>query len=318
MIHRGSVLALLAASLASCGSFERTASRYAHAERVAAETVRPGGTLAYRLCRKSASYAYLEERLGLGRNGASARPLAWSAWYATAQAEPASASPGSAAPVWEAYCRELDQTGAVFHATALALRDYADAIESLSDAREFDPTGLDRTASGGATIASSLGASAGVVSASKGVGSAASTFAGVVVGLYREHEVKSFVAKSDRVVQTVLTKLEDYVDALATELALADRRRLAVLRAVDARRDASGAFLPEAELANVEELATDRGEDLAAMHVQLASYARLLKAVGSAHEALAAAAGSCRKDARAKEAIAKLEIELNRLRDARE
>ncbi len=316
MIRRGPWLVVLAASVASCGSFDRTASRYAHAEWAATETVRPGGTLAYRLCRKSAAYAYLEERLGLGRNGASAHPLAWSAWYATAQAEPA--SPGAAAPTWEAYCHELDQTGAVFHAAVLALREYADAIESLSDAREFDPTGLDQTASGGATIASSLGASAGVVSASKGVGSAASAFAGVVVGLYREHELKHFVAKSDRAVQTMLIKLGDYVGALGAELVLAERRRLAVLHAVDARRDAAGAFLPEAELANLEELSTDRGEELLAMHARLAGYARLLKSVGVAHEALAVAAGSCRKEHGAKEAISNLELELNRLRDARE
>jgi hypothetical protein len=284
--------------LCSCGSYDRLARQVAEGEVAAAESLRHDGALAYALCRQEATHAYLQMRLGLGREGPVASPLPFRAWY-----DKETAARGPSGPVtWSTYCQELDQTGVVFHAGVLSLRDYAVAVAALADGKDFDGSGLAKSGEAVASVAERLSAPGAVVSASKSVGSAAASLSGVVVQELRTRALKSIVGRAAPHFAKVVGSLGAYLDALDAERRLVLHHRDVNLAALDTRRDASGAFTPAAEATLAVELAQGTDDPLARTERALARDKALLAQAGAVHAELAAAAEDHRREASTRQA----------------
>ena len=94
-----------------CGNYAASASKIAHAQVDVAEKLRMESRLAYRLCQQTATYTYIQIRLGLLPVGRAGIGLPFSSWYAREGA--ARDAQGRAIP-WAHYCQELDRTGILY------------------------------------------------------------------------------------------------------------------------------------------------------------------------------------------------------------
>jgi hypothetical protein len=319
------LVATLSLATASCFRFPPYASRYAHGERAVLDSLRPGSTLAYKLCRKSAAYAYLADLLGVSltaktsaKMGSRASVRTWPDWYGTTDAVPAVAATSAKPTSWSSYCKDLDATGIVYHQALLALRDYATVVESMADAQDYDPSSVSKVVEVSMGVIGKLGATSDVVSTAQSIGAATASLTTFIIKVYRDGELKKTVTLGDPFVQQTVSKLSRYVDALDDELNVAESRRDAVLAAIEHQREVDGRFTNEAFFANVLETATDRGEEFVETHQKLARNKRVLVAIGKAHTALAKVAGSHTHDPELTAALTLLEAEVLHLRDARD
>jgi hypothetical protein len=242
-----------------------------------------------------------------------AAPLPFPTWVERATAKKAPAGPVP----WATYCRSLDDTGIIYHDAVLVLRDYGHAIESLSDAKDFDGSGLQKAGDGAGTVASTLLHAPGVTGAASGIGSAASTAAGVILGLVRVHELRKLIHDGAPAAGRVVTALEAYMDALETERVLVASHRNNVLKAIDARRDGSGAFLPSAEGAIAYDLSRQGAVRLAATERRIAADKELLRKIGRALATLANASDNSDAECAARDEAAALERAVDDLRRQR-
>jgi len=199
----------------------------------------------------------------------------------------------------------------------LALRAYAEAIESLADAKDFDGTGLAQVSNGAASLAGALSAPGALVSAAKTAGGAMSAFAAFIVDRYRLHEIKAFVREADPHVSRAVESLRAYLVALEDEGTLASRRRDIVMRAIESRREASGEMSPLADFALGCDLARNADDRLTRFRTDLDDYRSLLASVREAHAGLAAAAGSYQGQAPARKSVVALVKILRNLHDRR-
>jgi len=281
--------ALLAttAILPGCAARSELASQVARADVDGAELLRRDGTLALALCQDEAAYAYLEMLLGIGREGAVATPPTFPSWYERARA---AASPAGEPITWKGYCHSLDETGVVYHDAVLVLRGYGRAIESLSEGKDFDGSGLENAGSGASSVAGALHASS-VASAAQSAGSAASTAAGVIVGFTRARELNHLLSRGAPAAKDVVGSLRAYLAALESERKLVAFHRDAVLKATDARRDSNGAFTAAAEATIAFDLARDGATRLLRLEQQIAADDALLAKMSDALVALGQSAG---------------------------
>jgi hypothetical protein len=295
-----------------CSSYNRVASQVAHAQVECAEAVRRDASEAYWLCTREAAYAYYEMRLGLGRRGPVSTPPTFLAWYGSEQA----GHDAAGRPVaWKAYCQALDDTGTVYHQAVIALRQYAAAIEGLSDAHDFDASGLSSAGSGAGSIAATLSGSTSIQSTAQGIGAAASTLASLVVDQMRTGRLKTLIARAAPNTASLIDHLRDYLDALEAERQNVARQRSDILKILDARRDAAGELTLAAEASLGFDLTADVGDRLTSLAKQLAQDKELLGTVAEALAALATASAFSDREKEAKAAAAALERAVSALRD---
>ena len=311
MTGRGGGLAagLALCLVAGCG-YGGLAAETARAQSRAAEMVRRDSAIAYSLCRDQAHLAYLQARLGLGREGPLGQPPPFHAWYATAPATRSGAS-------WVRYCGELDQTGTVYHASVLALRDYARAVAALAEGEDFDGSGLAKVGENAASFADRLSASGAVVSTIKGAGSAASALSAAVVKELRTQAVRTLIAGSIDEATAVTRSLRDYLAALEDERRLTLHRREIVARAIEARREPGGPLSAAAELAIAFDMAASSEARFARIGRIIAEDVELLGRIEGAQRALAAAAVRSEEMKAAKQASVALQRAIDELADAR-
>jgi hypothetical protein len=297
----GSRLLLIALALlggSACGHFDEVAGVIAHAQGLGSSIARQSAGLAHQLCREGATYAYFEMMLGIGQHGPVAKPAAFSAWYAV---EEAARDPAGQSQSWQQYCDELRQTGPIYDGALVALWDYTRALEELARGEKFDGSGLEKLGGSIASIANTLAPKTSIGSAAKTSGAVAKKLAEVVVGVARRRQLKKLVLRAAPHVTAVSNALRDYLGGLEAERELALHRRQLVLRAVDARRDVSGAFTPAAQAALAFDLSNDAEERLGRYERQLAHDRALLLEIARVHATLAAAAvnSDCERQARA-------------------
>jgi hypothetical protein len=268
---RPPALALALALLSgACGHFDEVASQVARAQGAGASIARRNANLAYRMCREESSYAYFELVLGISRHGLVERPAVYATWY---ESEPAALDASGQSQTWRQYCEELSTAGVIFDGAALALREYAAALEELAGGQEFDAAGL----------------------------AVACKFAEVVVKLVRTRKLKKLVLRAAPQVTALSNALRDYLDGLEAERKLVAHHRNVVLKVVDARRDPAGGFTPAGHAALAFDLSSQGEERLSYYERELARDRALLLELAHAHAALAAAALSsdCERSARA-------------------
>jgi hypothetical protein len=306
------VCAVVAVGTTGCGHFNELAGSYAHTEERALAGVRHASTLALTLCQANATQAYLQMRLGLGSRGDLASPPSWGTWYRTQPAE------GTASSAWLGYCNELDATGRVFDDAVVVLGVYGAAMQALAEAKDFDASGLDQVASGASTAIEALGATSGVVSTAKSIGSPLTSITTFVADQIRQRDLEAFVTKADPIVQTMATALRNYVDALETERLLAQQRCSVVLRAIDARRNQDGMFTTGAEEANTFELARAETCEFRILKTKLIQYGTALQQLSHAHSALARAAKHAASDKQAANGVNDFATTLRQLGQTRE
>jgi hypothetical protein len=297
------VVALAATGGAACGHFAEVAGEVAYAQGAGASTVRRNAGLAYRLCREESAYAYFEMTLGISRHGPVAKPATFAAWY---QVEEAAKNAAGQSQSWAHYCDELGQTGPVYDAAALALREYARALQSLAQGGEFDGAGLERLGGSVANIANTLAPQTSVAAAAKTTGAVAKKLAEVVVAVARTRQLKKLILRAAPHVTAVSSALRDYLDALEAERKLALHHRDVVLRAIDGRRDAAGAFTSAAQAALAFDLSNGAEERLQRYARALSLDRALLLEIAHAHATLAAAALDAKCEPRAKADAAQL------------
>jgi hypothetical protein len=296
---RPPALALALALLSgACGHFDEVASQVARAQGAGASIARRNANLAYRMCREESSYAYFELVLGISRHGLVERPAVYATWY---ESEPAALDASGQSQTWRQYCEELSTAGVIFDGAALALREYAAALEELAGGQEFDAAGLEKLGGSVASTANTFAPKTSIGSAAKTTGAVASKFAEVVVKLVRTRKLKKLVLRAAPQVTALSNALRDYLDGLEAERKLVAHHRNVVLKVVDARRDPAGGFTPAGHAALAFDLSSQGEERLSYYERELARDRALLLELAHAHAALAAAALSsdCERSARA-------------------
>jgi hypothetical protein len=234
------------------------------------------------------------------------------AWYGSEQAGHDAAGRPLA---WKAYCQALDDTGAVYHQAIIALRQYAVAMEGLSDAHDFDASGLSSAGSGAGSIAATLSGSTSIESTAQGVGAAASTLASLVIDQVRTGRLKTLVTRAATNTAALIDHLRDYLDALEAERQNVALHRSDVLKILDARRVPTGEFTLAAQASLGFDLTADVGGRLTSLGKQLAQDKKLLGTVAEALAALATASAFSDREKDAKAAAAALERAVSDLRD---
>jgi hypothetical protein len=296
------ITALAALVSLACSHFDAVASQVAHGQLAGAEVIRREGALALALCRTYAAYAYLETTLKPNPDAPDPRPQRFTDWYD--QATPETDSCGHKV-AWSTYCATLDRTGDIYNSGVVSLGDYAAAIESLTDAKALDASGLGTMGSGVGSISTSFGAPSAVSTAAVDVGSTASSLTGPVVTYVRTHELKKLVSRSDIAVHAVLRSLDAYLaelDGLRTVVVV---HRTRVLKEMIANRDRAGGFTPAASSAQAYDLAIDADYQLDRFDRHIASDRALVASIARAQDALAGAANG-KGESPAKKAAADL------------
>lgn len=309
------VLALASALLSGgCSHFDEVASEVARAQSAGSSIARRNTNLAYRLCRDEAAYAYFELVLGISRQGPVARPALFGAWY---ESEQAAVGASGQSQTWQQYCEELSKTGEIFDGAALALREYAFALEELADGKPFDAGGLEKLGGSVASTANTFAPQTSIGAAAKTTGAVASKFAEVVVKLVRRRKLKQLVLRAAPEVTALSNALRDYLEGLEAERKLVVHHRNVVLKVSDARRDPAGGLTPTAQAAIAFDLASDGEDRLGYYERELALDRALLLELGQAHAALAAAAVNVEGERSARADAAQLLRSVQRWEDDR-
>lgn len=277
----------VATATMSCANFNGLASQVAQGQAAAAAVVRREGALAFTLCRRQAAYTYLESTLKLNPQAPEPQPRSFANWYGQ---EPAENDRQGNPVAWSSYCAGLEGTGDIYNAGVVALRDYAEAVQSLADAKAFDGSGLAELGGGVGQLAASFRSPSAISSAASDIGSAAASLGSPVVTYLRTRELKKLLTESHAALARVLASLDRYLAGLEDLRAFVVLHRGRVVQLLPANRGPGDGFTSAATAAQAYELASDGDVQLDRFAHHIAANRALVAAIAKTEGALVAAA----------------------------